>query len=244
MVLTMYERFTDKARKVMKLANREAIRLNHKYIGTEHILLGLVEDGSGVAANALKNLDIDLRKIRREIEKTVQSGSYKDTMGTLPQTPRAKKVLEYSIEEARNFNHNYVGTEHLLLGLFREEDGVASQVLKNFGLKLEDLREEILNLLGQPPANRRDPGSTQPRDLPRTDLNTALLFLPEELLQVLKEVSDRLEEFAHQKEEAIAEHDLETAADFRDKSEMIRRQLMDVAKNLLTFLREIRESPE
>src|SRR5258708_5840180 len=118
----MYERFTDRARKVMQLANQEAQRFNHEYIGTEHILLGLVKEGSGVAANVLKNLDVDLRKIRLEVEKIVQSGPDMVTMGKLPQTPRAKKVIEYSMEEARNLNHNYVGTEHILLGLLREED--------------------------------------------------------------------------------------------------------------------------
>jgi ATP-dependent Clp protease ATP-binding subunit ClpC len=132
----------------MQLANQEAQRFNHEYIGTEHILLGLVKEGSGVAANVLKNLDIDLRKIRLEVEKIVQAGPDMVTMGRLPQTPRAKKVIEYSIEEARNLGHNYVGTEHLLLGLLREQEGVAAQVLMNLGLKLEDVREEVLNLLG------------------------------------------------------------------------------------------------
>jgi len=132
----------------MQLANQEAQRFNHEYIGTEHILLGLVKEGTGVAANVLKNLDIDLRKIRLEVEKIVQAGPDMVTMGKLPQTPRAKKVIEYSIEEARNLNHNYVGTEHLLLGLLREQEGVAAQVLMNLGLKLEDVREEVLNLLG------------------------------------------------------------------------------------------------
>ena len=144
----MYERFTDRARKVMQLANQEAQRFNHEYIGTEHILLGLVKEGSGVAANVLKNLDVDLRKIRLEVEKLVQSGPEMVTVGKLPQTPRAKKVIEYSMEEARNLNHSYVGTEHILLGLLREQEGVAAQVLMNLGLKLEDVREEVLNLLG------------------------------------------------------------------------------------------------
>lgn len=144
----MYERFTDRARKVMQLANQEAQRFNHEYIGTEHMLLGLVKEGTGVAANVLKNLDVDLRKIRLEVEKLVQSGPEMITMGKLPQTPRAKKVIEYSMEEARNLNHNFVGTEHLLLGLLREHEGVAAQVLMNLGLKLEDVREEVLNLLG------------------------------------------------------------------------------------------------
>jgi ATP-dependent Clp protease ATP-binding subunit ClpC len=144
----MYERFTDRARKVMQLANQEAQRFNHEYIGTEHILLGLIKEGSGVAANVLKNLDVDLRKIRLEVEKLVQSGPDMVTMGKLPQTPRAKKVIEYSMEEARNLNHNYVGTEHILLGLLREQEGVAAQVLMNLGLKLDEVREEVLNLLG------------------------------------------------------------------------------------------------
>ena len=144
----MFERFTDRARKVMALANQEAQRFNHEYIGTEHILLGLVKEGSGVGANVLKNLDVDLRKVRLEVEKLVRAGPEMVTMGKLPQTPRAKKVIEYAIEEARNLNHNYVGTEHILLGLLREHDGVAAQVLMNLGLKLEDVREEVLNLLG------------------------------------------------------------------------------------------------
>src|ERR671921_646425 len=147
----MYERFTDRARKVMQLANQEAQRFNHEYVGTEHVLLGLIKEGSGVAANVLKNLDIDLRKIRMEVEKIVQAGPDMVTMGKLPQTPRAKKVIEYSIEEARNLNHSYVGTEHLLLGLLREQEGVAAQVLMNLGLKLDDVREEVLNLLGHNP---------------------------------------------------------------------------------------------
>src|SRR5215207_2064200 len=155
----MYERFTDRARKVMQLANQEAQRFNHEYIGTEHVLLGLVKEGSGVAANVLKNLDIDLRKIRAEVEKLVQTGPDMVTMGKLPQTPRAKKVIEYAIEEARNLNHNYVGTEHLLLGLLREQEGVAAQVLMNLGLKLEDVREEVLNLLGHNPMATEEGGS-------------------------------------------------------------------------------------
>ncbi len=143
-----YERFTDRARKVMQLANQEAQRFNHEYIGTEHLLLGLLKEGSGVAANVLKNLGVDLRKIRHEVEKLVRSGPDLVTMGRLPQTPRSKKVIEYSMEEARNLNHNYVGTEHLLLGLLREQEGVAAQVLMNLGLKLDDVRREVLSLLG------------------------------------------------------------------------------------------------
>ena len=144
----MFERFTERARKVMALANQEAQRFNHEYIGTEHVLLGLIKEGSGVGANVLRNLGVDLPKVRMEIEKLVKPGPDMVTMGKLPQTPRAKKVVEYSIEEARNLSHNYVGTEHLLLGLLREHDGVAAQVLMNLGLKLEEVRAEVLSLLG------------------------------------------------------------------------------------------------
>ncbi|MDZ4753678.1 MAG: ATP-dependent Clp protease ATP-binding subunit [Phycisphaerae bacterium] len=160
----MFERLTDRARKVMALANQEAQRFNHEYIGTEHILLGLVKEGSGVGANVLKNLDIDLRKVRLEVEKLVKSGPEMVTMGKLPQTPRAKKVIEYAIEEARNLNHNYVGTEHLLLGLLREHDGVAAQVLMNLGLKLEEVREEVLNLLGAGVQNEQDEAPPEPQE--------------------------------------------------------------------------------
>ncbi len=149
----MFDRFTDRARKVMALAREEARRFNHEYIGTEHILLGLVKEGSGVAANVLQNLDIELKKVRLEVEKIVQSGPDLISVGQLPFTPRVKKALEFSMEEARSLGHNYIGTEHLLLGLIREQEGVAAQVLLNLGLKLEDVREEIIGLLGQEPGS-------------------------------------------------------------------------------------------
>jgi ATP-dependent Clp protease ATP-binding subunit ClpC len=148
----------------MALANQEAQRFNHEYIGTEHILLGLVKEGSGVGATVLKNLDVDLRKVRLEVEKLVKQGPETVQMGKLPQTPRAKKVIEYAIEEARNLNHNYVGTEHLLLGLLREHDGVAAQVLMNLGLKLEDVREEVLQLLGANVDQQGDEPQAAPGD--------------------------------------------------------------------------------
>src|SRR3569623_395158 len=120
------ERFTDRARKVMALANQEAQRFNHEYIGTEHIQLGLVKEGSGVGANVLKNLDVDLRKVRMEVEKLVKSGPDIVTMGKLPQTPLAKNVIVFSFVVARNLYHNYVGSDLFLLGLLREHDGVAA----------------------------------------------------------------------------------------------------------------------
>jgi ATP-dependent Clp protease ATP-binding subunit ClpC len=144
----MFDRFTDRAKKVMNLARQEAQRFNHEYLGTEHILLGLVQEGSGVAANVLKNMGIDLTKIRAEVEKIVKTGPSMVTMGQLPFTPRAKKVLELSMEEASNLGHNYIGTEHLLLGLIKENEGIAAQVLLNLNVKLEDVREEVLEFLG------------------------------------------------------------------------------------------------
>ncbi|MFA6133696.1 MAG: ATP-dependent Clp protease ATP-binding subunit [Phycisphaerae bacterium] len=144
----MLERFTERAKKVLALAQQEAQRFNHEYVGTEHFLLGLVKEGSGVGANVLKNLGLDLHKIRMEVEKVVRPGPDMVTMGALPKTPRAKKVLEYALEEARNLNHNYIGTEHILLGLLREKEGVAAQVLTNLQIKLDDVRMEVLELIG------------------------------------------------------------------------------------------------
>ncbi|MDA8593063.1 ATP-dependent Clp protease ATP-binding subunit [Planctomycetota bacterium] len=152
----MFDRFTDRAKKVMNLARQEAQRFNHEYLGTEHILLGLVQEGSGVAANVLKNMGIDLNKIRMEVEKIVKTGPSMVTMGQLPFTPRAKKVLELSMEEAGNLGHNYIGTEHLLLGLIKENEGIAAQVLLNLGVKLEDVREEVLDFLGADTADEED----------------------------------------------------------------------------------------
>ena len=159
----MYERFTDRARGAMKHADQEARRFNHKYIGTEHVLLGLIKEGSGVAANVLKNLDVDLRMIRLEVEKFVKSGPDMVTIGKLPQTPRAKHVIEHAMEEARDLNHNYVGTEHILLGLLREPEGIAAHVLVDMGLKLDELRTHVLAQLrpgadtseGMAPPSRR-----------------------------------------------------------------------------------------
>jgi ATP-dependent Clp protease ATP-binding subunit ClpA len=144
----MYDKFTDRARKTMQLANQEAQRLCHEYIGTEHILLGLIKEGSGVAANVLKNLDIDLRRVRMEVERIIQAGPDCVIMGKLPNTPRAQKVLEYAVKEAEELRHNYVGTEHLLLGMIREGEGVAAEVFRKLNVKQENVRQGILNLVG------------------------------------------------------------------------------------------------
>jgi ATP-dependent Clp protease ATP-binding subunit ClpC len=212
----MFERFTDRSRKVMQLANQEAQRFGHEYIGTEHILLGLVKEGSGVAANVLKNLDIDLRKIRLEVEKIVQHGSGREEVltGRLPYTPRAKKVIEFAIEEARNLNHNYVGTEHLLLGLLREEEGVAAQVLMNLGLKLDDARQEILNLLGH---NNLSTAAERRAHLPAIPL-ASLDELTGEQFEAAQRLVKRLLE---ERDAAVAAQDFDQAARRRDEADAL-----------------------
>ena len=159
----MFNRFTERARKVLVLSKEEARRFNHDYIGTEHVLLGLVREGEGVACAVLQNLGVDLERLRIEIEKLVSSGSVGSVLGDIPFTPRAKKALELAAEEARGLSHNYIGTEHILLGLLREEEGVASQVLLSTGVDLKGVRREIATLLGgsaHPQPN--EGGSSQP----------------------------------------------------------------------------------
>ncbi|KKN70604.1 hypothetical protein LCGC14_0428770 [marine sediment metagenome] len=146
----MYERFTDRARKVLQLAQQEARRLNHEYIGTVHLLLGLIsrkgDIGHGIIA--IINSGVALDDIRREVEKLVLIAPAWSNWGKLPQTPRTKRVLTYAMEESRDLGHKYVGTEHLLLGLLRESGGIAGLLLINLGLELENVRQEVLNLLG------------------------------------------------------------------------------------------------
>ena len=145
----MSNRFTERAQRVILIAQEEAKRLNHDYVRTEHLLLGLIALGEGVAAQVLANLGVDLRRVRNEIEKIVGPGDNVMLLGEIPFTPRAKKVLELAVEEAQNMGHNYVGTEHLLLGLIREEEGVAARVLENLGVRLDVVREEVISLLGE-----------------------------------------------------------------------------------------------
>ncbi len=144
----MFNRFTERARKVIVYAKEEARRFNHDYIGTEHLLLGLIREGEGVAAAVLQKLGLDLETIRIEVEKMVQPGPQTQVMGDIPFTPRSKKALELSAEEARALGHNYIGTEHLLLGLVKEGEGMAYRVLLNLGLDLGKLRNEVMELLG------------------------------------------------------------------------------------------------
>jgi hypothetical protein len=142
----MFERFTDRARRVVVLAQEEARLLNHNYIGTEHILLGLIHEGEGVAAKALESLGISLEAVRAQVEEIIGQGQSAPT-GHIPFTPRAKKVLELSLREALQLGHNYIGTEHILLGLIREGEGVAAQVLVGLGAGLDRVRQQVVQLL-------------------------------------------------------------------------------------------------
>ncbi|MGA7147578.1 MAG: Clp protease N-terminal domain-containing protein, partial [Microbacterium sp.] len=142
----MFERFTDRARRVVVLAQEEAKMLNHNYIGTEHILLGLIHEGEGVAAKALESLGISLDAVREQVQDIIGQGQQQPT-GHIPFTPRAKKVLELSLREALQLGHNYIGTEHILLGLIREGEGVAAQVLVKLGADLNKVRQQVIQLL-------------------------------------------------------------------------------------------------
>ncbi|XTZ12939.1 MAG: Clp protease N-terminal domain-containing protein, partial [cyanobacterium endosymbiont of Rhopalodia inflata] len=144
----MFERFTEKAIKVIMLAQEEARRLGHNFVGTEQILLGLIGEGTGVAAKVLKSMGVNLKDARVEVEKIIGRGSGFVAV-EIPFTPRAKRVLELSLEEARQLGHNYIGTEHLLLGLIREGEGVAARVLENLGVDLSKVRTQVIRQLGE-----------------------------------------------------------------------------------------------
>src|SRR5215216_74994 len=158
----MFERFTDRARRVVVLAQEEARMLSHNYIGTEHILLGLIHEGDGIAAKALESLGISLEGVRAQVEEIIGQGQQAPS-GHIPFTPRAKKVLELSLREALQLGHNYIGTEHILLGLIREGEGVAAQVLVNLGADLSAVRQEVIQELGGyrggPPGVRMHPAA-------------------------------------------------------------------------------------
>src|SRR5947199_7599445 len=159
---TMFQRFTDRARQVVVLAQTEAKRLDHNYIGTEHILLGLIREGEGVAAKAMESLGISLDAVRQQVEEIIGQGQQAPS-GHIPFTPRAKKVLELSLREALQLGHNYIGTEHILLGLIRQGDGVAAQVLVKLGADLNRVRQQVIQLLhgyqGKEPASAGTAGA-------------------------------------------------------------------------------------
>src|SRR5438309_8896653 len=162
----MFERFTDRARRVVVLAQEEARLLNHNYIGTEHILLGLIHEGEGVAAKALESLGIALEAVRTQREEIIGQGGSSPS-GHIPFTPRAKKVLELSLREALQLGHNYIGTEHILLGLVREGEGVGAQVLIKLGADLSRVRQRVIEVLSKYPASEHADTARAPADPPR-----------------------------------------------------------------------------
>ncbi|HJP15314.1 MAG TPA: ATP-dependent Clp protease ATP-binding subunit, partial [Nitrospinota bacterium] len=161
----MFKRFTERARKVIILAREEADNYRHEYLGTEHILLGVLKDGGGIAIAVLQKLGVDPKQLRLELERNLPKSTSGPVEGDIPFTPKAKKVLEYAVEEARLMGHNYIGTEHLLLGIVREKDGLAAKILGSFGVKLQQTREQTVNLLREPVATRsRDKSKTPALD--------------------------------------------------------------------------------
>src|SRR6185503_96644 len=162
---SMFERFTDRARRVVVLAQEEAKMLNHNYIGTEHILLGLIHEGEGVAAKALESLGISLDAVRQQVEEIIGQGQQAPS-GHIPFTPRAKKVLELSLREALQLGHNYIGTEHILLGLIREGEGVAAQVLVKLGADLNKVRQQVIQLLSGYAGGKGEPGTAGAEQAP------------------------------------------------------------------------------
>jgi ATP-dependent Clp protease ATP-binding subunit ClpC len=141
-----FDKFTERARKVLSLAQEEAQRFQHNYIGTEHLLLGLVREGEGIAAKVFSNLGVELYKVREQVEFNIGRGD-RIVLGEIGLTPRAKKVIELAVDEARRLNHHYIGTEHLLLGLVREGEGIAAGVLEQMGVTLERVRTETIKVL-------------------------------------------------------------------------------------------------
>jgi ATP-dependent Clp protease ATP-binding subunit ClpC len=160
----MFKRFTERARRVIILAREEAERHHHEYLGTEHILLGMLKDGGGIAITVLQKAGLTVDQIRLEIERHLPRNANSLIVGEIPFTPKAKKVLEYAVEEARLMGHNYIGTEHLLLGLLKEKEGIAAKVLNNLGIRLVETREKILNLLQEPATKAKEKSKTPALD--------------------------------------------------------------------------------
>ena len=164
-----FEKFSERARRVLSLAQEEAIRFNHNYIGTEHILLGLVRENEGVAARVLANMNVDLQKVRSAVEFIIGRGERPVSGENIGLTPRAKKVIELAVDEARRMNHHYIGTEHLLVGLMREGEGVAAGVLESLGVSLEKARTEAQRILSQNPPPGSHSGSRSSTRTPTLD---------------------------------------------------------------------------
>jgi ATP-dependent Clp protease ATP-binding subunit ClpA len=214
----MFQRFTDRARRVVVLAQEEARRLEHNYIGTEHILLGLIREGEGVAAEALKSLRISLDPVRQQVEEIIGRGQ-EPLQGHIPFTPRAKKVLELSLREALQLGHDYIGTEHILLGLIRESDGVAAQVLVKLGADLNRVRQQVIQLLHRHPAEEHGPGAEV-----RLEMVEQRLTAIEQRVGIGPDTSDldeQIEVVRTEKEAAVDAQDFDQAASLRDQEKQL-----------------------
>jgi ATP-dependent Clp protease ATP-binding subunit ClpA len=228
----MFERFTDRTRRVVVLAQEEARMLNHGYIGTEHILLGLIREGDGYAARTLESLGISLDAVRQQVEEIIGRGQQAPS-GHIPFTPRAKKVLELAQREARALGHAYVGTEHILLGLIREGDGVAAQVLVNLGADLNRVRQQVIQLLHGHQGTDVGAGSRRGKRararllddaLARVDALDRRLAVIERWAGLRPDLDDLAQEIAQvrrEKEAAIDRQDFEAAVALRDKEKQL-----------------------
>jgi ATP-dependent Clp protease ATP-binding subunit ClpA len=212
----MFERFTDRARRVVVLAQEEARLLNHNYIGTEHLLLGLIHEGEGVAAMVLESLGISLEAVRAQVEEIIGQGQSAPT-GHIPFTPRAKKVLELSLREATQLGHNYIGTEHILLGLIREGEGVAAQVLVKLGADLSRVRQQVIQVLSS------YVGGKAPAEQAGARTRLVRMTVPEEL----REAEVELAQVRRKKEAAIEAENFEQAATLRDQERQLLRRVAE-----------------
>jgi ATP-dependent Clp protease ATP-binding subunit ClpA len=206
----MFERFTDRARRSLFLSQEEARLLNHNYVGTEHLLLGLVSEGQGVAAKALQSLGISLEAVRAQVEEIIGQGQTAPR-GHIPFTPRAKKVLELSLREATQLGHNYIGTEHLLLGLLREGEGVAAQVLVKLGADLSRVRQQVIQLLSG------YAGGEATADQAGARTRLVRMAVPKDL----RKAEEQLAQMRRQKEQAIQLQDFKKAAALRDQERQL-----------------------
>jgi hypothetical protein len=214
----MFERFTDRARRVVVLAQEEARMLNHNYIGTEHILLGLIHEGEGVAAKALESLGISLDAVRQQVEEIIGQGQQAPS-GHIPFTPRARKVLELSLREALQLGQSYIGTEHILLGLIREGDGVAAQVLVVLGADLNRVRQQVIQLARGHPAEEPGPGVKV-----RLEMVEQRLTAMEQRVGIGPDTSDldeQIEVVRTEKEAAVDAQDFEQAVSLRDREKQL-----------------------
>jgi ATP-dependent Clp protease ATP-binding subunit ClpC len=222
----MFERFTDRARRVVVLAQQEARMLNHNYIGTEHILLGLIHEGEGVAAKALESLGISLEAVRQQVGEIIGQGQQAPS-GHIPFTPRAKKVLELSLRESLQLGHNYIGTEHILLALIREGEGVAAQVLVKLGADLNRVRQQVIQLLHGYPGKRRAGSAAGPRERKLPPEIAARLDSIDSRLSAVEqragtgpdtgELDQQIEQARRDRQAAVHAQEYERAASLRDR---------------------------